>query len=176
MTDAYRIEPLARSHDRSAFTSGKEQIDNWFRMQAGQASRRGIATVHVIVDAATGAVIGFYSLSNFTLLSTDLPTELSKALPDRIPLPAHLIGQLAVDMRHQGRGYGSILLLDALHRAYRTTADSASLAVVVHALDTDAAAWYARFGFAPLSAHPLHLFMPMKDITRFPSLPPADTP
>jgi predicted N-acetyltransferase YhbS len=127
-----------------------------------------------MVDNATNAVIGFYALSNFTLLSTDLPTELGRALPGRIPLPAHLIGQLAVDVHQQGKGYGSILLLDALHRAYRTTTDSASLAVVVHALDADAAAWYARYGFAPLSAHPLHLFMPMKDITRFPSLPTTD--
>lgn len=164
MTDPYRIELLARSHDRTAFSSREQQIDDWFRKQAGQASRRGIATVHVMVDNTTDAVIGFYTLSNFTVLSTDLPTELGRSLPDRIPLPAHLIGQLAVDARQQGKGYGTVLLLNALRHAYRTTVHSASLAVIVHALDTQVAAWYTRYDFIPFPAHPLSLCLPMKDI------------
>lgn len=114
MTDPYRIEPLARFHNRAAFSSGKRQIDDWFRTRTGQASRRGIATVHVMVDNATDAVIGFSTLSNFTILAADFPPRPGKGLPDRILLPAHLIGQLAVDTREQRKGYGSILLFDAL--------------------------------------------------------------
>lgn len=167
MTDAYRIELLANAHNRAAFSSGARQIDDWFRTQAGQASRRGIATVHVMVDNATEAVVGFYTLSNFTVLAADLPPELGRTLPDRILLPAHLIGQLAVDTRQQGKGYGGLLLFDAVHRARRATADSASLAVVVHALDPQAAAWYTRHGFVPFPAHPLSLFVPMRGVARF---------
>ncbi len=107
-----------------------------------------------MVENTTDAVIGFYTLSNFTVLSADLPTELGKSLPDRIPLPAHLIGQLAVDAQQQGKGYSSILLLDALRHTYRTTVHSASLAVIFHALDTQVAAWYTRYDFIPFPAHP----------------------
>jgi GNAT superfamily N-acetyltransferase len=174
VTDPYRIELLARTHDHTAFVSGESQIDDWFHTQAGQASRRGIATVHVMVNQATGTIIGFYTLSNFTVLSSEIPSELGKALPDRIPLPAHLIGQLAVDAREQGKRYGGALLLNALHRAQRMTAHSASLAVVVHAINAQAAAWYTRYNFLPFPAHPLHLLMPMKDITRLFPLPPSD--
>lgn len=164
MTDPYQIEPLARTHDRTVFSSGEQQIDDWFRTQAGQASRRGIATVHVMVDNDTDAVIGFSTLSNFTILAADLPPGLGRGLPARILLPAHLIGQLAVDTREQGRGYGSILLLDALRRAYRTTVDSASVAVVVHAISAQIATWYTRYDFIPFPTHPLSLCLPMKDI------------
>ncbi len=163
MTDPYRIELLARSHDRTAFSSGEQQIDDWFRKQASQASRKGIATVHVMIDNVTDAATGFYTLSNFTVLSTDLPAGMSRALSDRIPLPAHLIGQLAVDTREQDKGYGSILLLDALRRAYRTTVDSASVAVVVHAISAQIAMWYTRYNFIPFPTHPLSLCLPMKD-------------
>ncbi|HEY8291217.1 MAG TPA: GNAT family N-acetyltransferase [Thermomicrobiales bacterium] len=128
------------------------------------------------MDNTTNAVIGFYALGNFTVLSTDLPLEFGRSLPDRIPLPAHLIGQLAVDARQQGNGYGTVLLFDALRRAYQTTAHSASLAVVVHALNTQAAAWYTRNGFVPFPAHPLSLFIPMRGITRFFPLPMSDNP
>ena len=176
MTDAYRFERLANAHNRAAFSSGALQIDDWFHKQAGQASRRGIATVHVMVDNATDAVIGFYTLSNFTILAADLPPELGRTLPDRILLPAHLIGQLAVDARQQGKGYGGLLLFDAVHRARRMTEHSASLAVVVHSVDTQAAAWYTRHGFVPFPAHPLSLFIPMRGITRSFPLPTTDTP
>ena len=174
MTDPYRIELLARIHDRTTFSSGEQQIDDWFRKQAGQASRRGIATTHVMVDNDADAVIGFYTLSNFTVFSTDLPAELGRALPDRIPLPAHLIGQLAVDARQQGKGYGGTLLLDALHRAYRMTEHSASVAVVVHAINVQVASWYGRYNFIPFPTHPLSLCLPMKDIA--PLFPRTDTP
>lgn len=169
MSVSYRIEPLAKEHDRAAFSSGAQQIDDWFHRQAGQATRRGVATVHVLVNQATNAVIGFYTLSNFTVVATDLPMAIGKVLPARIPLPAHLIGQLAVDAREQGKGYGAALLFDALRRAYRMTVDSASLAVVVHALDARAATWYTRYGFIPFPVYPLHLFIPMKDVARLPA-------
>lgn len=171
MTDPYRVELLTRTHDRTAFASGEPQIDDWFRQQAGQASRRGTATVHVMLDIVTNAVIGFYSLSNFAVLAADLPTELGRGLPDRLPLPAHLIGQLGIDARQQGKGYGRTLLFDALRCAYRTTADSASVAVIVHALSPQVAAWYARYNFLPFPAHPLSLCLPMKDLARIFPLP-----
>lgn len=114
-----------------------------------------------MVDNATNAVLGFYTLSNFTVFAADLPPEHGGTLPDRIPLPAHLIGQLAVSTRQQGKGYGGLLLFDAVHRARRMTEHSASLAVVVHALDAQAAAWYMRNGFVRFPAHPLSLFIPM---------------
>lgn len=173
MTDPYRVDLLARTHDRTTFSSGELRIDDWFRRQAGQASRRGTATVHVMLDNATDAVIGFYSLSNFAVLAADLPTELGRGLPDRIPLPAHLIGQLGIDARQQGKGYGRTLLFDALRHACQTTADSASVAVIVHALSPQVAAWYAHYGFIPFPAHPLSLCLPMKDLAR---LFPISTP
>lgn len=128
------------------------------------AWRRGIATVHVLADTMNAA-LGFSTLSNFSVIAADLPAQAGKSLPDRIPLPAHLIGQPAVEARQQGTGSGGILLRDALRRAHRTVARSVSVAVGVHASDA-AAAWHARYGFVPLPAHPRHLLMPVKDIAR----------
>ncbi len=163
----FRIE-LLTNHNRTAFACGEPSIDEWFRERAGQMSRKGLAAVHVMVEQATEAVAGFYTLSNFAVIATDLPVKVAKGMPERIALPAHLIGQLGVDRRFQGQGFGEALLLDALKRAERMTGESASLGVVVHALDERAAAWYQRLGFTPFPAHPLHLVMRMKDIRGLP--------
>ena len=161
-----RIEPLA-GHDRTLFSCGEPAVDEWFRERASQMSRRGLAAVHLLVEQATGTVVGFYTLSNYTVVATDLPTNIGKGMPRSLALPAHLIGQLGVDQRHQGQGYGELLLYDALTPAARMTGDSASLGVVVHALSDRAAAWYRRHGFEPFPGHPLHLIMRMKDIRAF---------
>ncbi len=159
----FRIEPLA-DHERDNFTCGEPALDNWFRERAGQLSRRGLAAVHVMVEPATMTVVGFYTLSNYTVTATDLPARIGKGMPRSIALPAHLLGQLGVDRRYQGRGYGEALLYDAPLRADRLTGDSASLGVVVQARDARVAAWYRRVGFAPFPAHPSHPMMRMKDI------------
>ena len=114
-----------------------------------------------MIERATGAVVGFYTLSNFTVVATKLPTKLGKGMPNSIPLSAYLIGHLGVDRRYQGHGFGEALLFDALKRADRLTRDSASRGVVVPALHERAAAWYQRVGFEPFPAHPLRLVMRM---------------
>jgi len=139
-------------------------VDRWFRETAGQATRKGYAAVHLLIDNATDTIAGFYSLSNFTVTATDLPPALGKSLPRTVALPAHLIGQLGVDRRFQGQRLGNLLVLDALRRAYRLTQDAASVAVIVHAVDAERARWYARFGFVPFPTHPLHLVLPMREI------------
>lgn len=81
----------------------------------------------------------------------------------RYPLvPATLLGRLAVDRRHQGKGYGRFLLADALYRALRS--EVASFAVIVDAKDDSARAFYEREGFLPFPDQQMKLFLPMADI------------
>jgi GNAT superfamily N-acetyltransferase len=81
----------------------------------------------------------------------------------RYPLvPAVLIGRLALDRRVHGQGWGSFLLLDALHRC--TTSDIAAFAVVVDAIDDEASAFYLHNSFLPLPDSPYRLFRRMADI------------
>src|SRR6184192_746480 len=92
----FRIEPLA-GHNRTAFNCGESSIDEWFRARAGQMSQKGLAAVHLMVEPATGTIVGFYTLGNFTVAATELPARVAKGMPNSIPLPAHLVGQLGVD-------------------------------------------------------------------------------
>ena len=75
-----------------------------------------MAVAYVAV-ADDGAVAGFYTLSSWTVLAKDFPAEITRKLPRSGVLPATLIGRLAVDRRHRGRGLGEFLLLDALKRS-----------------------------------------------------------
>jgi hypothetical protein len=80
------IEPLGK-HDRAAFSCGVTALDDWFRLRAGQDEKRN-ARVFVAIDDQLG-IVGFYSLSSFTLAVADLPPEQAKRLLryDIVPFP-----------------------------------------------------------------------------------------
>src|SRR5712672_539453 len=106
------IEPLGK-HDRAVFSCGVTALDDWFRLRAAQDEKRNVARVFVAIDDRLG-VVGFYSLSTFTLTIVDLPPELAKRLPRYDLILAALIGRLARDQRVRGQGVGDLLLADAV--------------------------------------------------------------
>jgi len=79
-------------------------------------------------------------------------------------LPAILLGRLAVNQTRHGRGYGQILLIDALKRC-QSTKDIGWVAVVVDAKDDDAVAFYEHHHFMLFSPNTFRLFLPRSTIT-----------
>ncbi len=80
----------------------------------------------------------------------------------RYPLVSStLIGRLAVAKAWQGQHLGSILLADALHRAFESADSVGSSMVIVDALDEIAAGFYAAHGFVRLPDS-LRLVLPMR--------------
>jgi len=159
--EALRVEVLGPQHDRSAFESGVEPLDRYFRVQAGQDARKNLAAPFVLM-LPDGAIGGYYTLSATSVNLAELPAQATRKLP-RYPLvPATLLGRLAVDRRHQGKGYGRFLLADALFRSVRS--EIASFAVIVDAKDENARRFYERESFLPFPDQPMKLFRPMADI------------
>jgi GNAT superfamily N-acetyltransferase len=152
------IEPLGK-HDRAGFSCGVASLDDWFRLRAGQDEKRNVARVFVAIDDQRG-IVGFYSLSSFTLAIADLPPVHAKRLPRYDAIPAALIGRLARDKKVRGEGVGDLLLADAVRRVIGAARSLAVFAIVVKATDEKAAGFYRDFGFVPFPNRPLRLFMP----------------
>jgi GNAT superfamily N-acetyltransferase len=149
---------FAKDIDRSSFSCGQPTLDDWFHRRAGQDERRGVARVFVAVDDTLG-IVGFYSLSAFTLALESVPDDIARKLPRYDAIPAALIGRLARDQRVRGQGMGELLLADAVRRVLGAAQSIAVFAIVVDAKDEAAAAFYRSFGFLPLPNQPRRLFM-----------------
>ena len=78
------------------------------------------------------------------------------------PVPADLIGRLAVDLATQGMGTGQMLLADAIKRTGAVSNDIAICAMVVDAINRQAESFYKRYGFAPLACGSGRLFLPLR--------------
>jgi len=99
----------------------------------------------------TSDIFGYYTLSSFSIPLSDIPEALRKKLPKSYTaIPTTLLGRLAVDKTHQGKGFGKILLMDALKRSHDLSDEIASFAVVVDPIDEDAERFYASYDFIKL--------------------------
>ena len=155
------IEPLDPNHDRASFSCGEPSLDHYIRRRASQDARRRVARVFVATHHPPERIAGYYTLNAASFEKDDLPAELAKRLP-HYPVPAAVIGRLAVDLRNQGSGLGEMLLLDAIHRIVRASDTIGLYAVVVDALHDRASAFYERYGFAPFPSQPLRLYLPLR--------------
>jgi predicted GNAT family N-acyltransferase len=156
------IGPLNEMHDRSGFTCGIESLDRYFKAQAGQDVRRKANAVFVLSgEAEPERVLGYYTLCAMAIAHGEVPEAARKHVP-RYPLVScTLIGRLAIAKEDQGRRLGSILLADALQRAFESASTVGSSMVVVDALDEAAAGFYAAHGFVRLPDS-LRLVLPMR--------------
>jgi GNAT superfamily N-acetyltransferase len=154
----FAISPLGKDHDRKPFSCGQRDLDDWFQRRASQDDKRNIARVFVATDGDLG-VVGFYSLSSFTLALEDLPEEIARRLPRYDAIPAALIGRLARDVRVRGRGLGELLLADAVRRILGVSRSLAVFAIIVEAKDAAAGAFYRGFGFQAFPLRPQRLFL-----------------
>jgi GNAT superfamily N-acetyltransferase len=160
----FRIEPLSGDNDRSKFLSGSAMLDRYFREQASQDIKRRIATCFVAVNEETNSVAGYYTLSACGVSLSDLPPAIAKKLPRYPVVPAVLLGRLAVDRGHQGKGLGAVLLGDALMRVGR--AELGVFAMVVDAKDEDAQRFYERHAFTLLPGETRRLCLPIATALR----------
>ncbi|MDP3500766.1 MAG: GNAT family N-acetyltransferase [Myxococcales bacterium] len=152
-----RFEVLQPSHDRANFSSGTPAIDEWFRLRASQDQRRHVAQVFVALLGEK--VVGFYSLSMFTLSLDTLPPALAKKLPRYEAIPAAIVGRLARAESARGTGLGDLLLADAIKRILAASETVAAYAIVVDAKDERGKRFYEEHGFIALASRPRRLFL-----------------
>jgi GNAT superfamily N-acetyltransferase len=133
-------------HDRAGFESGEPMLDQWLRRYAGQNRRRDTAATWVVANP-DGVVAAYASVAMTAIDRSAAPPAIVKQAPD--PVPALLLGRLAVDRRFVGLGVGTALTAHVLATAVELNEKAACRAVVVTAIHREARAWWERIGFHP---------------------------
>ena len=147
MTELRRPTPLdSARHNRDQFDSGEPALEEWLRRYAGQNRPRDTAATWVIADA-DDVVVAYASVAMTGIDRSAASPDLVKGAPN--PVPALLLGRLAVDKRYANLGVGTALTAHVLATALELNEKAACRAVVVTALNQNARAWWQRLGFHP---------------------------
>ncbi len=156
-----QIQPLSSIHNLKDFDCGSEPLNKWLTEMASQQQKRNLARTFVLVDIEIPVImLGFYTLAVSEVSGDTLPPP--NKYPKKVPIVR--LGRFATDLRWQGRGYGEILLINALERIAEIAENAGVAAVVVDAKDRKVAGYYAKFGFLPASDNPLQLVLPLKTL------------
>lgn len=152
------IEKLTKEHEVSTFDCGKPSLNDWLRRFALTNQQSDSARTYVLRRG--GRIAGYYSLSAGAVRKEESPPRIAKGLAKH-PIGVILLARLAVDRNEHGKGLGKELLIDALFRAMTAAEAIGARAILVHAIDDEAVAFYEKFGFekSPLDAKQLMLLM-----------------
>lgn len=161
---AVLITSLTPQHDKTLFDCGKPLLNMWLQQTASQHHSKRLSQTSVLIEPEQpNKILAYYALNIRGLIA---PETLPHSLGNRLPLnaPALTIGRLAVDLAAQKKGYGEILLVNAMANAKAASDIVGGTFLFVDAIDDQAASFYARYGFASLPDSPLILVMPIKAI------------
>ncbi|MFN8431656.1 MAG: GNAT family N-acetyltransferase [Spirosomataceae bacterium] len=160
----YLTEPLDSTHNKSTFSSGKDMLDNYFWKQASQDVKRRLAACFVAIDKESKEILGYYTLSSNSISNDSIPDFFRKNLPTSYySIPTILLGRLAIDKNFQGKGFGAMLLIDALKRCFDISDSVGAFAIIVDPLDAAAEQFYLKYGFIKLPDSG-KMFLPMKTV------------
>lgn len=155
-------QPLNKRHEKKDFNCGYSLLDNYLKTQAKQDVSRDLSAYFVLSNQ--NIVVGYYTLSSNSIARDEFPDDISRKLPPSYEnLPGIFLGRIAVDSRYQGKGYGEVLLFDALKRCMEISYSLGSLAVIVDPIDTKAEKFYQRYGFI-LFPGSRKMFIPLKTL------------
>lgn len=155
------LELDGRLHDRAGYDCGVEPLNRYLKELATQHRAKGIATTFVLVDSDQPArILGYYALSAAELSFERLLPNDRKGLP-RYPIPAVRVGRLSSSEAMRGKGYGELLLQNAIKRILQAREALGVYAVVVEAKDAAAEGFYKRYGFRLCDARSPQMYLPL---------------
>src|ERR1700690_2617217 len=93
-------EKLRFDHDLSEFDSGEPVLDDWLRRRARQNEESGASRTYVVCVGKR--VVAYYTLAVGAIAHAQAPGRIRRNMPD--PVPAMVLGRLAVDKTHHGCG------------------------------------------------------------------------
>lgn len=159
-----KIEPLSRKQDRAAFDCGVAELNAFLRAAARQHGEKGLSRTFVLTESDKPTVIlGFFTLTLCEITAEHLPPSYAAMFPKH-SLPAVRLARLAVSLRHQGKGYGTLLVAEAVHRTVLIADQAGSIGLFVDAKNNQARDFYRRYGFVSLQGQDKTLFLPLKTL------------
>lgn len=157
-----RPAPLTERHHVDDFDSGRPELDDYLKTLALHNQQQGYSRTFVICDA-DNRVVAYHALCAGMISRENTPRQVAgHGAPREIPVA--LLARLAVDRRYQGQGLGGALFKNACLAVISSSQLVAFRAVMVHALDDEAEAFYLRYGFRRAKGLERTLLLPTKDI------------
>lgn len=152
------VELLEKSvHTRESFSNHDSSIEQFLKERAHKEHKNHISDTYVLIDDQSRHIIlGYFTLSNHSVLLNDIPEDLRKNLPYP-ELGTVLLGRMGRDQNLTPSGFGLILLKEAIKKSLEK---SSFFALELNAKNERLIKYYKQFGFISLKDNPHHMILP----------------
>jgi len=159
------VEVLAKHHNRIEFNCGNQQLNDYLCKFARQHMTKGISKTFVLIDFDNSTkIIAYMTLVVCEVLTEDIPHHWKNKYPNRVP--AAKLARLAVSMSQQRKGYGELLLIDAMRKTVNVSNSMGIAGLFVDAKHPAAKKYYNQFGFISLPEQIDNLFLPLSTLLK----------
>jgi len=134
---------LTVDHQTAGFDCGIDSLNEWLIRRALKNEYGGGSRTYVVCNGKR--VAGYYAIAAGSIAREGSPGRVRRNMPD--PIPALILGRLAVDQGWQGAGIGQGLLKDVLARSINVSQQIGARVLIVHALNNKAEVFYLKHGF-----------------------------
>ena len=141
-----KISTLRPEHDLSRFCCGEGSIDKYICRRAEKYHTVHRDRIFCATRKDSNTVLGVYGLS-IKAHDKNALTDSEKSVVTGPYFSAVYLGSLGVLRHYQSSGLGTVLLIDALKRAYQISQNAALLAVVLTSVNERTTKFYQRHGF-----------------------------
>lgn len=153
--------PLADHHELAGFNSGVAELDDWLVKRARSNQASGASRTFVLCEG--NRVVGYYALASGAVTQTEASGKIRRNMPD--PIPFAVLGRLAIDTAHQGKGVGRAMVRDAGFRLLQAAEVLGIRGLLVHAISEEAKAFYLALGFTLSPLDPMMLMVTLRDLS-----------
>lgn len=147
-------------HILENFDCGETSLNDWLHKRALKNDLTDASRTYVV--CCDKIVVAYYSLHLGCIQHSEAVRKIKRNMPD--PIPAIILGRLAVDVKHQGKGLARALIKDMFLRAIQVSDLAGTKAVLVKALNDEVIAFYQSFGFIPSKTDPLLLMKAISEV------------
>tara|TARA_R110002110_G_scaffold209215_1_gene421603 strand:- start:12520 stop:13038 length:519 start_codon:yes stop_codon:yes gene_type:complete len=158
------VEPLNTGvHAREYFSNSEPTIEEFLKKRANKECKLNISDTFVLVNEdKREQILGYFTLSLHSIVLKNIPADIAK----KIPYPeigTVLLGRMGKDQNLTPRGFGQIILKEALKESLSR---GSFFALELHAKNVALISYYKKFGFIQLMDSPLHMILPRKQIVK----------
>lgn len=150
---------LGPEHRVEAFRCSAPELARWLVERALQNQASGASRCFVACDGQQN-VIGYYALAAGGMSHEEVPGRVRRNMPH--PIPVIVLGRLAVHVDWVGQGIGAGLLKDAVQRTLQVCGQVGARALLCHAIDASAKAFYLRHGFVESPIDAMTVMLPLR--------------
>ena len=158
------LEEISEKHDLESFSCGVNTIDEYLKTQALSDCKNLLSKTYVVADGKK--IVAFCTVILHSLKDGEKEFFIDKNRCSQQRVPALLIGQLAVDKEHKGKGIGASLIQKMISNALLITDYVHFPVIIVDAHSQNLVSYYQDKGFKSFKDKGLRLFLPMAEIIK----------